>query len=47
VAIDIRTHAEEPCGRHRDDGHDDFQGRMADNFQVTAQASADGVVITA
>ena len=25
VAIDIHTHAEEPCGMHADDGSDDFQ----------------------
>ena len=25
VAIDIHTHAEEPCGLHADDGYDDFQ----------------------
>ena len=25
VAIDIHTHAEEPCGMHADDGYDDFQ----------------------
>ena len=30
VAIDIHTHAEEPCGMHGDDGYDDFQERMAD-----------------
>ena len=23
VAIDIHTHAEEPCGMHGDDGYDD------------------------
>jgi hypothetical protein len=25
VAVDIHTHAEEPCGMHADDGYDDFQ----------------------
>ena len=29
VAIDIHTHAEEPCGMHADDGYDDFQAAMA------------------
>ena len=29
VAIDIHTHAEEPCGMHGDDGYDDFQAQMA------------------
>jgi len=29
VAIDIHTHAEEPCGCHPDDGYDDFQAQMA------------------
>ena len=33
VAIDIHTHAEEPCGMHGDDGYDDFQERMADYFK--------------
>ena len=33
VAIDIHTHAEEPCGMHGDDGYDDFQVRMADYFK--------------
>ena len=32
VAIDIHTHAEEPCGCHADDGYDDFQARMAEYF---------------
>ena len=30
VAIDIHTHAEEPCGMHGDDGYDDFQAQMAE-----------------
>src|SRR3954454_9385316 len=30
AAIDIHTHAEEPCGMHGDDGYDDFQEQMAD-----------------
>jgi hypothetical protein len=29
VAIDIHTHAEEPCGIHGDDGYDDFQAAKA------------------
>ena len=33
VAIDIHTHAEEPCGMHGDDGYDDFQAKMADYFK--------------
>ena len=33
TAIDIHTHAEEPCGMHGDDGYDDFQERMADYFK--------------
>ncbi|MET0968716.1 MAG: amidohydrolase family protein [Tardiphaga sp.] len=33
VAIDIHTHAEEPCGCHGDDGYDDFQARMAEYFK--------------
>ncbi|MWD26853.1 amidohydrolase family protein [Aquicoccus sp. SCR17] len=31
-AIDIHTHAEEPCGCHPDDGYDDLQSRMAKYF---------------
>ena len=31
-AIDIHTHAEEPCGCHTDDGYDDLQARMAEYF---------------
>jgi predicted TIM-barrel fold metal-dependent hydrolase len=33
VAIDIHTHAEEPCGTHPDDGYDDFQTTMAEFFR--------------
>jgi uncharacterized protein len=33
VAIDIHTHAEEPCGLHGDDGYDDFQSQMAAYFK--------------
>jgi len=33
VAIDIHTHAEEPCGMHGDDGYDDFQAKMAEYFK--------------
>src|SRR2546430_6706246 len=32
TAIDIHTHAEEPCGLHADDGYDDLQTRMAQYF---------------
>ncbi|MBZ0218434.1 MAG: amidohydrolase family protein [Fimbriimonadaceae bacterium] len=31
-AIDIHTHAEEPCGCHADDGYDDLQTAMAKYF---------------
>ena len=31
-AIDIHTHAEEPCGCHSDDGYDDLQATMAKYF---------------
>ncbi len=31
-AIDIHTHAEEPCGCHADDGYDDLQATMAGYF---------------
>src|SRR5947209_4661143 len=31
-AIDIHTHAEEPCGCHADDGYDDLQRNMAKYF---------------
>jgi len=33
VAIDIHTHAEEPCGTHADDGYDDFQAGMTAYFK--------------
>ncbi|MFS4581485.1 amidohydrolase family protein [Phaeobacter sp. C3_T13_0] len=31
-ALDIHTHAEEPCGCHSDDGYDDLQSSMASYF---------------
>ena len=31
-ALDIHTHAEEPCGCHSDDGYDDLQSTMAHYF---------------
>ena len=34
VAIDIHTHAEEPCGTHADDGYDDFQAELARYFKA-------------
>jgi len=34
IAIDIHTHAEEPCGTHADDGYDDFQAAMAAYFKA-------------
>ncbi|MGR9263685.1 amidohydrolase family protein [Rhizobium leguminosarum] len=33
-AIDIHTHAEEPCGCHGDDGYDDLQTHMAGYFRA-------------
>ncbi len=33
VAIDIHTHAEEPCGTHPDDGYDDLQAAMKAYFK--------------
>lgn len=37
VAIDIHTHAEEPCGTHADDGYDEFQAGMARYFKMPFQ----------
>ncbi|GIL00181.1 MAG: 4-hydroxyphenyl-beta-ketoacyl-CoA hydrolase [Alphaproteobacteria bacterium] len=34
IAIDIHTHAEEPCGLHADDGYDDFQAWMKKYFRM-------------
>lgn len=34
-AIDIHTHAEEPCGMHADDGYDDFQQWMKKYFKMS------------
>lgn len=34
VAIDIHTHAEEPCGTHADDGYDEFQAGMSTYFKM-------------
>ena len=36
VAIDIHTHAEEPCRHPRDDGYDEFQAGMASYFKNPA-----------
>mgnify|MGYP002621856720 FL=1 len=45
VAIDIHTHAEEPCcGGHRDDGYLEFQAAMAKYFRNPA--GADGMLPT-
>jgi len=33
-AIDIHTHAEEPCGTHADDGYDEFQQWMQKYFKT-------------
>jgi uncharacterized protein len=38
VAIDIHTHAEEPCCGPRDDGYDEFQAGMAEYFKNPAGA---------
>ncbi len=38
VAIDIHTHAEEPCDCHRDDGYLEFQAAMARYFKNPAGA---------
>ena len=34
IAIDIHTHAEEPCGTHFDDGYEEFQKGMSDYFKT-------------
>ncbi|MDH5797074.1 MAG: amidohydrolase family protein [Paracoccaceae bacterium] len=41
-AIDIHTHAEEPCCGHRDDGYTEFQAGMAEYFKNPA--GADGML---
>jgi hypothetical protein len=38
IAIDIHTHAEEPCCGPRDDGYDEFQAGMAKYFKNPAGA---------
>ena len=38
VAIDIHTHAEEPCCGPRDDGYDEFQAALAAYFRNPAGA---------
>ncbi|MCB1398019.1 MAG: 4-hydroxyphenyl-beta-ketoacyl-CoA hydrolase, partial [Rhodobacteraceae bacterium] len=38
VAIDIHTHAEEPCDACRDDGYNEFQTGMANYFKNPAGA---------
>lgn len=38
VAIDVHTHAEEPCGCQRDDGYHEFQAGMARYFRNPAGA---------
>ncbi|SPF80226.1 amidohydrolase family protein [Pseudoprimorskyibacter insulae] len=42
IAIDIHTHAEEPCCGHRDDGYHEFQAGMAKYFKNPA--GADGML---
>ncbi len=44
VAIDIHTHAEEPCNHARDDGYNDFQAAMAAYFRNPA--GLDGMLPT-
>jgi uncharacterized protein len=44
VAIDIHTHAEEPCDTCRDDGYNEFQQGMATYFKNPA--GADGMLPT-
>lgn len=44
VAIDIHTHAEEPCCGPRDDGYDEFQAGMAKYF--SNPAGKDGMLPT-
>ncbi len=44
VAIDIHTHAEEPCDTHRDDGYNEFQAGMASYFRNPA--GRDGMLPT-
>ncbi len=34
IAIDIHTHAEEPCGTHLDDGYEEFQAGMSAYFKM-------------
>ena len=34
AAIDIHTHAEEPCGTHADDGYEEFQAGMQKYFRT-------------
>ncbi|WP_238364726.1 amidohydrolase family protein [Mesobacterium pallidum] len=38
IAIDVHTHAEEPCCTHRDDGYNEFQAGMARYFKNPAGA---------
>ena len=44
IAIDIHTHAEEPCCGTRDDGYEEFQAGMAKYFRNPA--GADGMLPT-
>ena len=44
IAIDIHTHAEEPCNHSRDDGYNEFQQGMANYFKNPA--GADGMLPT-
>lgn len=39
IAIDIHTHAEEPCDCNRDDGYNEFQAGMAKYFRNPAGAN--------
>lgn len=41
IAIDVHTHAEEPCKGHRDDGYDEVQAGMAKFFGKQTGAQGD------
>ena len=44
IAIDVHTHAEEPCNCHRDEGYTEFEAGMAAYFRNPA--GADGMLPT-
>ena len=52
VAIDVHTHAEEPCGTHPDDGYDELRAAMAVYFNrpnnrptIEERYAGDGVMV--